>query len=362
MSELILIAKDEDRRAEDAKRFCAAFLNPSGCPRYVLGRNVYSEKIIDTLTIDGVIDDFADIAGFKGVPVLKSDQIPSNALVVVASGGRPISAKKKLVESEIKCLDYFSFLKFSGLPLIEVVFNEGFNEDFDAHQSEYEWVYNLLADEKSRQVYRQLVSFRIKYDLGLLEGFTPREDEQYFEDFLELQEEGESFADIGCFDGFTSLEFIKRCPKYVAVHIFEPDPSNYEACKKNLSGHENIHFHKLGLSDKKQTLRFDTQGSASKITGEGQLEINVDRLDDITQEPLTLVKMDIEGAELGAVEGARETILRDHPRLAISVYHCAGDFWKIPKVVLSIREDYDVYLRHYTESIYETIMFFMPKK
>lgn len=71
--------------------------------------------------------------------------------------------------------------------------------------------------------------------------------------------------------------------------------------------------------------------------------------------------MDIEGAENEAIEGAKKTIMRCHPVLAISVYHKADDLWKIPNQVLEIRNDYKIYLRHYTEGIAETVMFFVPK-
>jgi hypothetical protein len=92
------------------------------------------------------------------------------------------------------------------------------------------------------------------------------------------------------------------------------------------------------------------------------LTIEVDRLDDVLDEAPTLIKIDIEGEEAAAIEGARRTIAAHHPRLAICVYHRAGDFWRIPRQVLAIRDDYDIYLRHYTESIYETVMFFMPRR
>lgn len=54
--------------------------------------------------------------------------------------------------------------------------------------------------------------------------------------------------------------------------------------------------------------------------------------------------------------------MNNHPKIAISVYHKSSDFRKIPEQILSIRSDYKIYLRHYTESIYETVMFFIPIK
>ncbi len=71
--------------------------------------------------------------------------------------------------------------------------------------------------------------------------------------------------------------------------------------------------------------------------------------------------MDIEGEEIAALEGARSAIVEHHPRLAISAYHRYDDLWKIPERILSYRSDYDVCLRHYTEGITETVMFFLPR-
>ncbi len=72
--------------------------------------------------------------------------------------------------------------------------------------------------------------------------------------------------------------------------------------------------------------------------------------------------MDIEGAEYDALRGAEQTISEHHPRLAISVYHRVDDLRRIPELVLSYRSDYDLFLRHYTEGVTETVMFFIPRK
>jgi len=100
--------------------------------------------------------------------------------------------------------------------------------------------------------------------------------------------------------------------------------------------------------------------SASTISSDGDTSIKVDKLDNIIDSYVSFIKMDIEGAEQDAIEGAKKTIKKYHPRLAISAYHKADDIWKIPELILAIRSDYKIYLRHYTEGFTETVIFFIP--
>ena len=341
--------------------FVQDFCGVKSVPRFIMGRNIYAKSLLSKMSVDGIIDDFAEDKHYHGVPIIKLDQVPKEALVLCVAGGRPISAKNLLEKRNIRSLDYFAFYKLSKLELLPMRFNEGFEVDYKINNSEYQWIYGRLADEESRKCFEKLVGFRFTYDMKYLEGFTHREDVQYFEKFLNLGIEPETFLDVGSFDGFTSLEFIKHCPDYKSIHIFEPDPVNLPVCKQALSIYENVSFHPFGLSKSKATLKFDMQGSSSKFSEDGSVTISVNRLDDILEEKPTFIKMDIEGGESAAISGASKTILDYHPKLAVAVYHTTGDFWRIPRQVLAIRDDYQIYLRHYTECIYETVMFFVPR-
>ena len=72
--------------------------------------------------------------------------------------------------------------------------------------------------------------------------------------------------------------------------------------------------------------------------------------------------MDIEGAEYEAILGCINIIKKCSPTLAISVYHSISDFWRIPFLVLSINPNYKLFVRHYTETGYETVMYFIPNE
>ena len=57
---------------------------------------------------------------------------------------------------------------------------------------------------------------------------------------------------------------------------------------------------------------------------------------------VNFIKMDIEGAEQNALRGARETLTRFHPRLALTSYHLPEDVTKIPEIARAAWPGYTV--------------------
>jgi hypothetical protein len=92
-----------------------------------------------------------------------------------------------------------------------------------------------------------------------------------------------------------------------------------------------------------------TNGKVSEISREagGEKSIGVRSIDGLNlQEKITFIKMDIEGAEIDALIGAKETILRWKPKLAISIYHSNEDMVRIAEYIHEIMPEYKLYVRH----------------
>lgn len=347
----------------NVKKFCHSFINDRR-PKYLLGRNAFAESIADIIDIDGFIDEYTKELTWLGKPIIKNvSDLPMGAMIVSCVVGRPQTIQNKLRKFSFDFVDYFAFYKNSKLRIKSVNDWDKFEEDYITNKANYDNIYNLMKEEKSRTIFSNLVNFRLSHDLTIMKDFEEAQHRQYFEDFLGLAEEGETFVDVGGFDGYTSQEFIKICPKFNEVYFFEPDEGNMKMAKANLAGHDNVRFYEAGLSNEAKTLRFNnTLGSANRINEDGNVEIKVIRLDDVVDSKISFIKMDIEGAESDAIEGAKGSIKKYHPTLAICVYHKFNDFYKIPEQILAIRPDYDLYIRHYTEGIDETVMFFIPQK
>jgi hypothetical protein len=118
-----------------------------------------------------------------------------------------------------------------------------------------------------------------------------------------------------------------------------------------LKDKKNMTLVQKGVSDHSGELRFNVDAgnrSSDAIDPSGSEVIEVGKIDNYTGPNMTvgLIKMDIEGAELAALKGARDTILRDKPVLAISAYHKPDDLISIPQHIKSLCPEYKLYVRY----------------
>ena len=190
----------------------------------------------------------------------------------------------------------------------------------------------------------------------------PQSKIMYTDETLLLPKGREVFIDCGCYDGTSSIEFWKWCHGNGMIYAFEPDRKNIESCRKNLNtiGESNYCLIEKGVWSEETVLRFKANSeSTSQLCEEGDTEVAVINIDSVVKEEdkITFIKMDIEGAELEALKGAVNTIKRDRPRLAISVYHKMEDILDIPAFIKSIVPEYKLYLRSYVPIDTETVLY-----
>ena len=333
-------------------------------PVYIFGTNEFAVAIAEKIVVQGFINDLSADFSFHGKPVLKLNDISQDAIVISCVVlAKPLFAIEKIKIHTPNVLDYFFFRKYSNFDLPNVIFSndQDFAREYSENFARYNRIYELLNDVESKIIFEKIIQFRLTSNLTCLSGFKYLPEKQYFDPCVKFNDD-EIFLDVGCFDGYTTQEFIKHCPSFKKVFIFEPDQNNLNIVRKNLTSFENrITYIEKGLSDTFKTLSFSSNGSSSKITEDGDVSINVCALDSLNIDGATYIKMDIEGGEYEALVGCRETIIKYRPKLAISVYHKINDFWEIPDLVLSFVDEYDLYLRHYTEGVIETVMYFIPK-
>ena len=331
----------------------------AGRPCFVVGRNEQASGLMALLQIDGLVDDFAEPGSvWNGLPTVPAVRLPADAVVVNCSTSiSPVLVEQNLRAAGIQSIVSIHELIRAAAGAIEwPEFVRQQREDWRLFADEWAELFGRMEDAESRQTLLDVVRYRMTADTRFMADYAVRVKDQYFEPFLNLR--SEVFVDAGGFDGDTTEEFCRRCPDYRAVHLFEPSQRNMRAAKARLEGHRDISFWPEALSDEIGSMTFNADaGSASSATSGPGEEVQVSTLDHAVADPVSFIKMDLEGWELKALAGCRRHIRDDRPKLAIAVYHQAADFRTIPQYACSIHPDYKLYLRHYTQGWSETVMF-----
>lgn len=186
--------------------------------------------------------------------------------------------------------------------------------------------------------------------------------EQYFDADIVKYENEEIFVDCGSFDFQTSLYLSERC-NVKKVFAFEPDEANVVKINENVKDCSigSVEVFNKGVWNKEERLSFCVGGTTTSYVVDKATDqtvyLDVVALDDVIDEKVTFIKMDIEGSELKALEGAKRLIQTYKPKLAISVYHKPEDLITLPQYILSLVPEYKLYLRHYSNFDHETVLY-----
>ena len=131
--------------------------------------------------------------------------------------------------------------------------------------------------------------------------------------------------DGGAYLGETSVWFADVTPEARIVAV-EPGDCNsrvLEMVVRENRLENRIIVERAALWSENTTLALEERGPASQVSRkEGKVRaVTVDYLREKLGEPVSYIKLDVEGAELEALKGAVEALKRDKPFLAISAYH-----------------------------------------
>lgn len=147
--------------------------------------------------------------------------------------------------------------------------------------------------------------------------------------FVQHLRAGQQVLDIGACVGYYTLLAARLVGSGGQVYSFEPDPTN----RSYLNGHvrrnrcSQVTVLPLALDQTTGIARFGggTGTGTSRLCDKGSLEVRVRRLDDVAAE-LSLapdcIKIDVEGAELGVLQGGEQTIRQHHPTIFLSTHDC----------------------------------------
>ena len=338
------------------------FISTKNIKKYILGINKLTKSVLKNIEVDGVIDDFTRVHKSRKKHILNINQIEKGSIILWVSTGSPLEVKNKLDLMGFENISYLSFCKYSNFNLIEHPFIHDFKDDYQNNYNRYNDIYNLLNDEISKTIFEKVINFKITFDYKFMNGFTNNHSEQYFDKDLIQNINNITFLDGGGYIGDSLPSIINKFPDFKKIYLIEPIKSNIEIAQKRFIDYKKIEFLNIGLSNKKERLTFNEEKSFSGIYNNGDDYIEVNTIDNLIGDKIDFIKLDIEGAEQDAIDGAKNTIKIYSPILAICIYHKAEDWYKIPEKILNINSNYKIYIRHYMEGIFETVMYFIPNK
>jgi FkbM family methyltransferase len=334
----------------------------------IFGAQRLGEEVVESLRASGIVPiAFVDNSPGKqglsisGLPVLSLSEISDKSIPFVIATTRFASSITRQLAHE----GFFHILPYSVMSLVDEprypdeIPYVGIQQDFAEHWARYFGLFLALSDDKSRDVLDGLIHYRLSYDSLMADAVADEYARQYFDAELIEFDGADVFVDLGGYDGDTAEKFIQYSGGfYTKIYVFEPDKNLLRRAVGRLQAYKAVEFVPAGAYSRDGELRFAASGRTNgAISDVGELVIPVRKLDSTISEAPSLIKMDIEGAETEALLGAANLLRTFRPKLAIAAYHYAPDLWRLVEVVREINPTYRFYLRHYSETGLESVIY-----
>lgn len=246
-----------------------------------------------------------------------------------------------------------------------VTFNDLILDDLmSEHQSEMYYyaqrdkmlkVYDMLADDLSKYIYANIICLRIAPHLAEAEYEELYSAPQYFpNDIISLSEE-EHIVDCGAYTGDTLDEFLKIAKKFEKYYAFELDKDNYDKLKtKSQQIDENsIRCYHLGVWKETKNITYGKMSASDSYSIYNNSECEESKVvaldEQLANQRVTFIKMDIEGAEMSALQGAEQIISTQKPQMAVCIYHRIDDMWNVPLYLVGLNSAYKFFVRHHAK-------------
>lgn len=294
----------------------------------------------------------AKVISFNELKMLKD-------IIVIVTVGNPKDIQKQLKANGIE--------NYKLGDLILNVYTEHYpGTYFQKNKTKIPEVFDLLADKKSKEIYTEVICNRIAPHLASKTFDEIYEENEYFTTgIIEFDPENEYIVDCGAYIGDSLNAYMKLSENKVGkYYCFELNKETADICQRNIENYKSdrIELIRAGVSDKNEEIEVLNSGANMSVklsdilyTGDTAIKNQIVKLDDILRnEPVTFIKMDIEGEEIAALGGGKNIIEKYLPKLAISAYHILSDLWEIPLLISSYSKSYRIYYRHHTPTVADT--------
>jgi FkbM family methyltransferase len=211
-----------------------------------------------------------------------------------------------------------------------------------------------IASEMKPQVHNDYVMDRI--ETWLLNGYEIKNIFEY--------KPSDVVIDGGAYTGNTSVYFSEKVGEAGLVLAFEPSLEVHKKLSRNVAQYKNIKTLQIALSNREGRSNLKDIGPGSYVDPNGNEAISTDTIDNLLRKfwikKVDVIKLDVEGEEEKCILGAKNTIKKCKPKLAICIYHKVDDLFRIPRTLLAINPNYSFYIRHNSYCEHETVIFCVP--
>lgn len=213
-----------------------------------------------------------------------------------------------------------------------------------------QWLFERLSDDASRQVLES--ELRLRIELEPISTYVPSPPMSGVA-LWPPNRERLDFVDCGAYDGDTLAAFVEWSGgNYRRIHALEPDPDNYHRLQARVrampeADSARIVTYPLGVSDRPGRACFAGTGTtASCLDRAGDTMVELVALDDLlAPDGHYLIKLDVEGVESRALQGARRTLAAGRSGVAVSLYHRPQDIVELPLMVDALLPEATFFLR-----------------
>lgn len=237
------------------------------------------------------------------------------------------------------------------------------------HFDDFCWLYENLCDYRSKKVLYGILRFWWMADFEYKESIVEHNFSDYFDFDIVPAGKEEVFVDLGMYTGDSIASFIENYGNYKRIYGYELSPIAFSQARESLQTYENIVLRNVGVGSEHGEMRAkfyeDEAMPSSKLSPEGGNVVEIVTLDEDITEKITFLKLDIEGSELQALEGAKRHIREDHPIITVCTYHNNHHIWEIPRLLKSYYPGYRFFMRYNGRSLLmlsEYVLFAIPEE
>lgn len=319
-------------------------------PKVIYGRGNGADKIAAVCDREGIAisdcavsDGFAKGQTWRGAEVLSLSQACEkydSCVFIVAFATRIGEVIDRICSLEDRYSVY--------VPDVPVTDGEHFSDSFyTANLDKIKIAYSLFADDISRQIYENVIKYKLSGRLEYLERAVS--EDVSFVDFSLVK----VAVDCGAYDGDTARALADSALNLRKLYAVEPDRVNFR--KLSAYAEQERRFEVIPVKcavwcEDGETEFFAGGNRGSSLFYVGykakKETVALRAIDSIVgEEWVDYIKFDTEGAEREALDGALETIRRCRPILKISAYHRSEDLFELTEKITSFNLGYKIYLR-----------------